>query len=77
MRAGFEVFYWRERDEEIDFIVKRRGVVTAIEATASPNKRAAMPLQRLARKLGLSRTLVVGPGGADLGEFLKSDLVRI
>jgi predicted AAA+ superfamily ATPase len=73
LRSGFEVFYWRDRDEEIDFIARRRGTVCAIEVTVSAKKRGAAPLRRLATRLGISKTLVVGPGGVDLGDFLKTD----
>ncbi|MCX5796007.1 MAG: ATP-binding protein [Elusimicrobia bacterium] len=73
LQAGFEVFYWRERDEEIDFVTRRRGVICAIEVTASQKKRSGRALQQLAKKIGVSKTLVIGPGGIELGDFLKTD----
>lgn len=72
LRSGFEVFYWRERDDEIDFIARRQGVVLAVEVGISDKKRTA-PLARLAGKSGITRTLIVGPGGVGIGEFLGGD----
>jgi hypothetical protein len=72
LRSGFEVFYWRERDDEIDFIARRKGVVVAVEVGVSDKKRGA-PLARLAEKLGIKRTLLVGPRGVAIGRFLGND----
>lgn len=72
LRSGFDVFYWRERDDEIDFIARRQGVVFAVEVGISDKKRSA-PLARLAGKSGITRTLIVGPNGVSLDEFLRGD----
>ena len=72
LRSGFEVFYWRERDDEIDFIARRKGDVIAVEVGVSGKKRGA-PLARLAGKLGIKRTLIVGPSGVPIDRFLSSD----
>lgn len=72
LRSGFDVFYWRERDEEIDFIARRQGVVFAVEVGISDKKRAT-PLARLAGKSGITRTLIVGPSGVGIDKFLSND----
>lgn len=72
LRSGFEVFYWRERDLEIDFIARRQGAVFAVEVGISNKKRAA-PLARLAEKSGIPRTLIIGPSGIGIDEFLGND----
>ena len=72
LRSGFEVFYWRERDQEIDFIARRQGVVFAVEVGVSGKKRAA-PVAQLAAKSGITRTLIVGPSGVGIDKFLGSD----
>lgn len=35
----FEVFYWRERNDEVDFILRKKGVVVAIEVKSNAEKR--------------------------------------
>lgn len=73
LRAGIEVFYWRDHDEEIDFVARHRGVTVAIEVTVSDKKRPSVLLERLARKQGIAKTLVIGPAGVALSEFLSAD----
>lgn len=72
LRSGFDVFYWRDRDQEIDFIARRQGVVFAVEVGISDKKRIA-PVARLAEKSGITRTLIVGPGGVGIDKFLGND----
>ena len=31
------------------------------------------PVERLAKKLGITRTMIIGPSGIGIGEFLKND----
>lgn len=31
----FEVFYWRERDDEVDFVLRKKGSVVAIEVKSN------------------------------------------
>ena len=35
----FEVFYWRERSEEVDFILRKKGSVVAVEVKSNAEKR--------------------------------------
>ena len=37
----FEVFYWRERDNEVDFILRKNGSVIAIEVKSNAQKKTA------------------------------------
>ncbi len=73
LRAGLEVFYWRERDLEVDFVVRVGRATLAVEVGVGKKKKSAELLERLARKQGWAKTLVVGSGGVELGQFLKSD----
>ncbi|MDD5658182.1 MAG: ATP-binding protein [Elusimicrobia bacterium] len=73
VKAGLEVFYWRERDQEIDFIAKRGDDAVAVEVSVSPRKHPPAALERLARRAGVARSVVVGPKGVALEEFLETD----
>ena len=35
----FEVYYWRERDDEVDFVLRKKGSVVAIEVKSNAEKR--------------------------------------
>lgn len=69
-RAGFELYYWRDRDREIDFIVKKGVKLAAIEVGISEDKNAEA-LRRLAKEIEIKKTLLVGPPGIPLEEFLS------
>lgn len=73
LRSGLEVFYWRERDREIDFIARRGHASMAVEVSISPGKQSPASLERLAHRLGIKRSVVVGPQGVALMEFLQTD----
>ena len=72
IRSGFELFYWRERDLEINFIARRQDLLLAIEVGVSDRKSPA-PLIHLAKKAGIDKTLLIGPGGIEIGHFLSED----
>lgn len=73
VRSGLEVFYWRDRDLELDFIAKKGSKAVAIEVSISPQKAGGETLDRLAQWCGVSKALLVGPRGMSLDEFLRSD----
>ncbi|MGC1520555.1 MAG: DUF4143 domain-containing protein, partial [Steroidobacteraceae bacterium] len=66
-----EVFYWRNRGVEVDFIVRSGHAVTAIEVKSgrTPNARSGLMAFRAAFKP--ERTLLVGGDGIDLEAFLS------
>ena len=35
----FEIFYWREQDDEVDFVLRKKGSVVAIEVKSNAEKR--------------------------------------
>lgn len=66
-----ELFYWRERDREVDFVVKTGSRVTAIEVK-SGLRPASMPgMDAFAAAYQPDRKLLVGPGGIPLETFLS------
>ncbi|MBI4702323.1 MAG: ATP-binding protein [Deltaproteobacteria bacterium] len=66
----FELFYWRDRSREVDFVVKAGSRLVAIEVK-SGRSRAALPgLAAFADAFRPARTLLVGGGGIAVEEFL-------
>jgi hypothetical protein len=37
--GGFEVYYWRERDQEVDFVLKKGKRLLALEVKSAPSQR--------------------------------------
>lgn len=65
-----ELFYWRERHREVDFVVRAGGNVTAIEVKSSRSRDAHPGIAAFVEAFKPQRTLLVGGDGIALDEFL-------
>ena len=74
LSSRIEVFYWREGQHEVDFVLRRGGRVIAIEVKIG-RRRDAMPgMEAFARLFEPARKLLVGGDGIPLREFLLAPL---
>ncbi len=73
---GYKVYYWRERNEEVDFIVDYYGTLTAIEVK-SGRRVMNTGLQVFKEKFQPEHAIVVGSDSFPLEEFLKIDLEKL
>lgn len=73
---GYEVYYWRERDKEVDFVVNRDKRLTAIEVK-SGRRGMNSGLPTFNQKFHPDRSLVVGTGGISLEDFFCTDLENV
>ncbi|MEI7999408.1 MAG: DUF4143 domain-containing protein, partial [Candidatus Omnitrophota bacterium] len=70
---GFEVYYWREGNNEIDFILRKGNKITAIEVkTGFENNLKAFEVFQ--KEYPKARTLLVGESGISLEEFLTTPI---
>lgn len=69
----YKVYYWRERDDEVDFVIEsnRRCVAVEVKSGSRPTDRG---LSKFAAAFHPVHSLVVGTGGIPLEEFLSWDL---
>jgi predicted AAA+ superfamily ATPase len=65
-----EVFYWRERNREVDFVVRARRVVVAIEVKSGRGRDVQPGIAAFAEAFRPTRTLLVGGDGIAIEEFL-------
>jgi uncharacterized protein len=65
-----ELFYWRERSQEVDFVVRVGRTVIAIEVKSGRAPDAFPGLGAFAEAFKPKRTLLVGADGIPLEEFL-------
>jgi predicted AAA+ superfamily ATPase len=65
-----EVFYWRERNREVDFVLRRGRRLTAIEVTSGRRKGSLPGLAAFTADFAPTRVLLVGGQGVPLAEFL-------
>lgn len=70
--AGFEVFYWRSRSEEVDFVLKKRTEIVGIEVASGILKDSRRGVSAFERAFPGARTLLVGGQGIPLAEFLDA-----
>lgn len=70
MRGECEVSYWRENNQEVDFVVKRGRRVTAIEVKSGPAPTNHSGTAAFQRAFDPDRTLLVGGDGIPVEEFL-------
>ncbi len=69
----YKVYYWRERDNEVDFVLQSNRQCVAIEVK-SGRRTTNEGLSVFAKQFSPNRSFVVGSGGIPLEEFLSWDL---
>jgi len=65
------LYYWRERNQEVDFVVKAGRRLAAIEVKSGRAPQAHRGTAAFAAAFKPQRSLLVGGDGIDLGEFLS------
>ena len=66
-----ELFYWRERNQEVDFVVRAGRTVLAIEVKSGRAPDAFSGLEGFSAIFKKTRTLLVGADGVPVEEFLS------
>jgi predicted AAA+ superfamily ATPase len=66
----YEVFYWRERNREVDFVLKAGRMLAAIEVKSGRASDSLPGITAFANAFKPKRTLLVGSGGISIEEFL-------
>ena len=67
----YQVQYWRESPDEVDFVLTNDRKLVAIEVKSGINFTAPKGLRTFAEKFKKVRQLVVGDGGVPIAEFLS------
>lgn len=69
----FDVFYWRERNNEVDFILRKKGTVVAIEVKSDAEKNTT-GLDVFRDMFHPKSAFIVGDGGLKAEDFLTMDI---
>ena len=69
-----ELFYWREGDKEVDFVLKHGSSVTAIEVKSGSENFNRSGIDLFVKEFKPSRILLVGDQGIPVANFLKSSI---
>lgn len=73
-KQGIEVYYWRERNREVDFVIARKNKVAALEVKSSVFAGPHSGLQLFRKWWPGAKSWIIGPGGIDLTDFFSSNL---
>ena len=72
----FDVFYWRERNDEVDFVLRKKNSSAAIEVKSNAEKRTG-GLDKFRELFRPTSSFIVGDGGVKAEEFMTMDLMKL
>lgn len=71
---NLELFYWREGDREVDFVIRAGKKVVAVEVKSGADRGELSGMAAFGDRFNPQHKLLVGAGGIPSTEFLKSNL---
>lgn len=71
-----ELFYWRDNNQEVDFVVRRGKKLAAIEVKSGSHSGPLSGLDAFYEKFHPTTSLIVGAGGMALERFLSTPVER-
>ena len=71
-----EVHYWRERNREVDFVVRRGRTLAAVEVKSGRALETLPGMEAFSDAFRPTRKLLVGGDGIDLGSFLATPVTE-
>lgn len=74
---GVEVYYWREGNSEVDFILRKGNDVTAIEVKGGQRRSGIEGLTAFKKRYPRAKTLIVGVSGMGLKEFFETPIAKL
>jgi hypothetical protein len=71
-----ELFYWREGDEEVDYVLKNGASITAIEVKSGGESLRRSGMDLFVERFKPQRVLLVGKQGLPVSDFLKAPITN-
>lgn len=72
--TGVEVFYWKEGQYEVDYVLKYKDQIIALEVKSNYKKASLTGLDRFRKHFDPQKILLVGAEGVPIEEFLSHSL---
>ena len=69
-----EVFYWRERSREVDFVLRSGRSTVAIEVKSGRAREAIAGMEAFSKAFKVTRKLLIGGDGVSIEEFLLNSV---
>ncbi len=76
INSRFDVYYWRKGNYEVDFVLQKGNKITAVEVKTGRRRERPDGLNLFGRINKNARTMIVGSGGVDIGEFLLTPAAK-
>jgi len=76
LSEGFKVYYWRERNDEVDFVLERRGKVIGLEVKSGADQ-SNSGLSEFQKKFNPDKVLIIGKSGLSVEDFLGMNPVEL
>jgi uncharacterized protein len=74
--TNIKVFYWREEDQEVDFVLQYGDIIVAIEVKSSFDMKC-LGMDQFAQKFHPKKTLLIGDRGMPIQDFLLSPISKL
>ena len=72
-----ELFYWREGNLEVDYVLQKGRELIAIEVKSGRKRNVTSGLSQFEKRYKPLRSFIIGPGGMPLEEFLTSEATSL
>jgi len=73
---NIQVYYWLDRNQEVDFVLSGKGQVVAIEVKTGRRRDRLSGMDAFSKTFKVKRQLLVGSGGIPIEEFLATPIER-
>jgi predicted AAA+ superfamily ATPase len=73
---GLKIYYWRHRDEEIDFVIEKRGKMIGLEVKSGSGGNTS-GMKAFRDQFNPDKVLLIGDKGLPWQEFLKINLAEL
>ncbi len=73
---GINVYYWLNRNREVDFVLQSSKTLVAIEVKSGKKEYTLNGMEEFCRTFKVKRQLLVGGQGITIGEFLASPIEK-
>jgi predicted AAA+ superfamily ATPase len=75
-QEGYSLFYWRESNSEVDFVIQHRGKTLAIEVKTGAIQ-TTKGMDAFRKKFSPDKILLIGTGGLSWEDFLKINPIEL
>jgi predicted AAA+ superfamily ATPase len=69
-----EIYYWLDRNKDVDFVLRGRGQLVAIEVKTGRRRERLAGMDAFSKAFKVKRQLLVGSGGIPVKEFLETPI---